>query len=100
MTSSTDFYLADGLLTDEERAVRDRVRAFVEGELRPVARDAWERGEFPTALVPKLAVIGIAGGVIEGYGCPGLSSVAAGLAMQELARVALPFLQEMVCRVP
>jgi glutaryl-CoA dehydrogenase len=87
VTSSTDFYLAETLLTAAERSVRDRVRAFAEAELRPVARDAWERGEFPMGLVPKLAGLGIAGGVIAGYGCPGLSSVATGLAMQELARV-------------
>jgi glutaryl-CoA dehydrogenase len=52
-----------------------------------VARDAWERGEFPIALVPKLGAVGVAGGAIEGYGCPGLGSVAAGLVMQEIARV-------------
>jgi glutaryl-CoA dehydrogenase len=87
MTASTDFYLSESLLTDEERAVRDRVRAFAEEQLRPVARDAWERGEFPMALIPKLADLGIAGGIIKGYGCPGLGSVGVGLALQELARV-------------
>jgi glutaryl-CoA dehydrogenase len=87
VTSSTDFYLAETLLTDEERSVRDRVRVFAEAELRPVAGDAWERGEFPAALVPNLAGLGIVGGVIEGYECPALSSVATGLAMQELAGV-------------
>ncbi|HKG26286.1 MAG TPA: acyl-CoA dehydrogenase family protein, partial [Thermomicrobiales bacterium] len=87
MTSSTDFYRAEMLLTEEERAIRDRVRAFAEKRLRPVARDAWERGEFPAALIPELADLGIAGGVIKGYGCPALGSVGVGLALQELARV-------------
>jgi glutaryl-CoA dehydrogenase len=87
VTSSTDFYLAESLLTEPEKAVRDRVRAFAEEHLRPVARDAWERGEFPAALIPRLADLGIAGGVIKGYGCPALGSVGIGLALQELARV-------------
>ncbi|MGH2532917.1 MAG: acyl-CoA dehydrogenase family protein [Thermomicrobiales bacterium] len=84
---AVDYYLAESLLTDEERAVRDRVRAFAEAHLRPVAREAWERGEFPRQLVPELATIGIAAGLVKGYGCPTMGHVAFGLAMQELARV-------------
>ena len=76
---STDFYLLDELLTDEARAVRDRVRAFVDADLLPVINDYWERAEFPFELVPKLAALGVVGGTIEGYGCPGLSPLAAGL---------------------
>ncbi|HET9918217.1 MAG TPA: acyl-CoA dehydrogenase family protein [Ktedonobacteraceae bacterium] len=82
----TDFYLMDELLTDEERAVRDKVRAFSDQEVIPVINDYWERAEFPFELVPKLAALGIAGGSIEGYGCPGLSAVATGLIALELAR--------------
>jgi glutaryl-CoA dehydrogenase len=86
-THGTDFYLIDELLTDAEREVRDRVRLFAEKEIAPVAAEYWERAEFPFELVPKLAELGIAGGTIEGYGAPGLSTVAAGLVGQELARV-------------
>jgi glutaryl-CoA dehydrogenase len=82
----TDFYLMDELLTAEERAVRDRVRAFCDREIIPVINDYWERGEFPFELVPKLASLNIAGGTIQGYGCPGLSAVAAGLIALELTR--------------
>src|SRR5687768_7312665 len=86
-TTATDFYFAEALLTDAERAVRDRVRRFAEDRLRPVAREAWERGEFPAQLLPEFAALGIAGGTVEGYGSPGLSNVAFGLAMRELSRV-------------
>lgn len=86
-TTPVDFYLADGLLTADERAVRGRVRTFAEEHLRPAAREAWEREAFPRHLLPELAKLGIAGGAVRGHGCPGLSPVAAGLAMQELARV-------------
>ncbi|HEX6605743.1 MAG TPA: acyl-CoA dehydrogenase family protein, partial [Chloroflexia bacterium] len=81
-----DFYDLDGLLTPQERDVRDRVRAFVDAEVTPIINPYWERAEFPAHLIPKLAALGICGGVLQGYGCPGLSSVATGLASMELAR--------------
>ena len=83
---ATDFYAVEDLLTPEEREIRDRVRTFCENEVTPVINDYWERAEFPFELVPKLAALGIAGGTIEGYGCPGMSNVAAGLVAAELAR--------------
>ena len=84
--SSTDFYLLDEQLTDQERDVRDRVRTFCEREVLPIAEDYWERAEFPWELIPGLAGLRITGGTIQGYGCPGMSSIAYGLALQELAR--------------
>ncbi|WP_029215610.1 acyl-CoA dehydrogenase family protein [Kallotenue papyrolyticum] len=81
-----DFYLFDELLTPEERAVRDRVRTFFDEEVTPIINPYWERGEFPFELIPKLAQLNVAGGTIQGYGCPGLSSVAAGLVGMEMAR--------------
>jgi glutaryl-CoA dehydrogenase len=85
-SSPTDFYRIDELLTAQEREVRDRVRAFCDKEVLPIINDYWERAEFPFELVPKLAELRLAGGTIEGYGCPGLSTVAAGLVGMELAR--------------
>ncbi|MDE3231349.1 MAG: acyl-CoA dehydrogenase family protein [Chloroflexota bacterium] len=82
----TDYYLMDALLTDEERAVRDKVRAFCDREVIPVAQDYWDRADFPFELVPKLAELGIVGGSIKGYGCPGLSAVAVGLIGLEMSR--------------
>jgi glutaryl-CoA dehydrogenase len=82
----TDLYLVDELLSESERDIRDRVRAFGEREVLPVANDYWERAEFPAELVRPLAELGVCGGVIRGYGCPGMSEVAAGLVNLELAR--------------
>lgn len=82
----TDFYLMDELLTEQERSVRDKVRNFSDKEVIPIINDYWERAEFPFELVPKLASLGLAGADIQGYGCPGLSPVAAGLVALELAR--------------
>src|SRR5262249_46927639 len=81
-----DFYLMDELLTDEERAIREKVRRFCDNEVIPIINDYWERAEFPFELVPKLAALGIAGGSIQSYGCPGMSATATGLMMLELAR--------------
>ena len=82
----TDFYLVEERLGDDERAVRDRVREFCDREVVPVINDYWQREEFPFELVPKIAALELAGGTIEGYGCPGLSVLAAGLVSLEWAR--------------
>ena len=84
--SLVDFYLMDELLTDEERSVRDKVRAFCDKEVIPIINDYWERAEFPFELIPKLAALNIAGSSIKGYDCPGMSYVASGLIALELAR--------------
>ena len=85
MTSS-DYYLLDEDLPDDARAVRDRVRAFVDAEVLPVINDYWDRAEFPFPLVPKIAELGVVGGTIPDYGCPGLSRLAAGMVTREMSR--------------
>jgi glutaryl-CoA dehydrogenase len=76
-----------GLLSDEEKRVRDRVREFVDREVIPVAADYWDRAEFPFGLLPGLGKLGLVGGVLpEEYGCAGWNNVAYGLAIAELAR--------------
>ncbi|HZE99544.1 MAG TPA: acyl-CoA dehydrogenase family protein [Planctomycetota bacterium] len=81
-----DLYDIDPLLSDEEKMVRQTVREFVDAELLPVIREAWEIGKLPQSLVPKIAEMGLLGGTIQGYGCAGMNSVAYGLCMQELER--------------
>jgi glutaryl-CoA dehydrogenase len=81
-----DFYELDGLLTPEERALRDKTRAFVEAEVKPIIADYWERDETPMQLLPKLAALNLAGGSIQGYGCPGMSALATGLVTMEMTR--------------
>ncbi|MFZ1995013.1 MAG: acyl-CoA dehydrogenase family protein [Solirubrobacteraceae bacterium] len=83
---AADYYRLDEQLSDAERSIRDRVRAFGEHEVLPVINDYWERAEFPFELVPKLAKLEVAGTIIDGYGCPGMSRLAAGIVSRELAR--------------
>jgi glutaryl-CoA dehydrogenase len=82
----TDLYLLDDLVDDDARAVAARVREFVDTELLPIINGYWDAAEFPFELVPKIARLGIIGSMIEGYGCPGLSPLAAGLVTVEMAR--------------
>ncbi|HXV90736.1 MAG TPA: acyl-CoA dehydrogenase family protein [Gemmatimonadales bacterium] len=82
-----DFYDADSLLSEEERAVRDTVRDWVDAELMPVIAEHYLAGRFPKALVPRMAELGFFGANLpEEYGCAGLNNVAYGLIMQELER--------------
>ncbi|HET9295107.1 MAG TPA: acyl-CoA dehydrogenase family protein [Gemmatimonadales bacterium] len=82
-----DFYNLDGLLSEEERAVRDTVRSWVDEHLMPVIGDAYIEGEFPKQLIPGMAELGLYGANLpEEYGCAGLNNVAYGLIMQELER--------------
>jgi glutaryl-CoA dehydrogenase len=81
-----DYFALDETLSADERALRDRVRAFADDEVLPIINDYWERADFPFELIPKLAALGITGTVISGYGCPGLSALGAGVVARELAR--------------
>src|SRR5246500_386979 len=82
-----DFYLVDGLLTEEERAIRDTVRQWVDENLMPVIGEAYVAGKFPKQLIPGMAELGLFGANLpEEYGCAGLNNVAYGLIMQELER--------------
>ncbi|MEU2583635.1 acyl-CoA dehydrogenase family protein [Streptomyces avermitilis] len=82
----TDYYLLNELLTDDQQALRQRVREFMDQEVIPVINPYWERAEFPHELVPKLAQLDIAGFQVPGYGSPGMSNVTAGVVIMELAR--------------
>ncbi|WP_041328298.1 acyl-CoA dehydrogenase family protein [Rubrobacter xylanophilus] len=85
--SAADFARTDRLLSREELAVRDRVRAFVEEEVIPVAAEHWDRAQFPFGLLKGLGELGLLGGTYEKrYGGSGMNNVAYGLGVAELAR--------------
>ncbi|RAN69604.1 acyl-CoA dehydrogenase [Bacillus sp. SRB_336] len=83
---NTDPYLLLGQLRDADRAVMFKVRGFVNDRVLPVINGYWERAEFPFELLEPLASLGIIGSTIEGYGCPGLSRLGAGMATVEMSR--------------
>ncbi|PKU76547.1 Acyl-coenzyme A oxidase 4, peroxisomal [Dendrobium catenatum] len=83
----SDYYQFDDLLNFEERSLQKKVREVMEKEVAPIMAGYWEKAEFPFHVIPKLAALGVTGGTIKGYGCPGLSITASALAIAEIARV-------------
>ena len=84
MTTPTDLVNVERLLSPEEIATRDRVRAFVEARIKPNIAQWFEEAIVPTELFKELAEEGLFGMHLDGYGCPGKTAVEYGLAMQEL----------------
>jgi glutaryl-CoA dehydrogenase len=80
----TDFLNIDALLSDEERMIRDTVRAFVRDRVLPNIAEWFEDGTLPRELGRELGNLGLLGMHLHGYGCPGASAVAYGIACMEL----------------
>ncbi len=79
-----DFLGLDRQLSDEERDIRDTVRAFVADNVTPYVGDWFEQATIPLELAPELGKLGVLGMHLEGYGCAGASATAYGLACMEL----------------
>ncbi|MEV7214568.1 acyl-CoA dehydrogenase family protein [Kitasatospora cineracea] len=80
-----DLLGVDELLTEDERLIRDSVRAFTERHVRPHLADWYERGTFPVReLAPELGKLGVLGMHLEGYGCTGSTATEYGVACMEL----------------
>lgn len=75
-------------LTDEEREIRESVRAFAEQEIRPHVRE-WDASEhFPIELLPQLAQLGLMGVTVPAeYGGTGLGYIPYVIAIEEVAKV-------------
>jgi glutaryl-CoA dehydrogenase len=84
-TRPEDFLAIDRMLSDEERDIRDTVRAYVRDRIVPEVGDWFETGEVPAReLALELGKLGVLGMHLEGYGCAGASGTAYGLACMEL----------------
>jgi glutaryl-CoA dehydrogenase len=79
-----DYLDVDHLLTDEERDIRDAVRAFVADRILPGIEGWFEAGEFPRDVAKGLADLGLLGMHLTGYGCAGANAVSYGLTCREL----------------
>src|SRR5690606_15002620 len=83
--SALELISIDHLLSEEEVAIRDTVRRFVQDRIRPHIADWYEAGTMPVSEVaPDLGGLGLLGMHLEGYGCAGTSATAYGLACLEL----------------
>ena len=84
---TNDLFNIDSALSEEERAVRDSVRQFVDERILPIIGSCYVDGRFPRELIPEMAELGVLGANLpEEYGCAGLNNVSYGLIMQELER--------------
>ncbi|HTY58682.1 MAG TPA: acyl-CoA dehydrogenase family protein [Bacteroidota bacterium] len=82
-----DYLGIDGLLSEDERLVRQTVREFVDDRVLPVIEKHNRAGTFPADLIPVMAEMGLFGATLPAeYGCAGMNNVAYGLVMQELER--------------
>ena len=82
-----DFYQFAQTLSDDDNAIRQKVRNFMEQEVQPIISGFWERDEFPFELLPGFKALEIAGLPYRGYGCAGRSTTLLGFVMMEMARV-------------
>jgi len=85
--ANSDFYQVAESLSDKEREVLKRVRAFMEAKVAPVINKHWAEDSFPFDLVPGIRDLKIAGLGYEGYGCAGGSTLLAGFVAMEIARI-------------
>ena len=80
-----ELFAIDGMLTEEERAIRDVVRDFVERRIKPEVADWFEAGTIPAReLAREFGELGVLGMHLDGYGCAGTNAVSYGLAAMEL----------------
>ncbi|GAB4100853.1 acyl-CoA dehydrogenase family protein [Sinomonas halotolerans] len=79
---AADYYGVERRLSERERAKLAQLRAFLAAEVAPHAVGWWEREEFPHALLPRLAELGLSTPHRHGY-----SRLFTGLVIAELTRV-------------
>ncbi|WP_104172554.1 acyl-CoA dehydrogenase family protein [Arthrobacter sp. Y81] len=77
-----DFFAFEQLLSGKEGDRLAEVREFLAREVKPIAVDCWNRGEFPMDLIPKLAEIDLVSPVRR----QGYSNLFAGILHAEVTR--------------
>lgn len=82
-----DPLLLDDQLAVDERMIRDAARRYAEERLMPRILLQNRHEDFDRAIVREMGELGFLGAFIDGYGCPGIGFVAAGLIMRELERI-------------
>src|SRR5437660_7698135 len=84
--TSLDYYGIEELLTDDERAARDRTRRFVQEEVMPEVVACHRAAKFPDKARSRMGALRLFAPYLKEHGCAGLSYTAYGLIMQELER--------------
>ncbi len=83
----TDYLNIDNLLTDEQKLIRNSVRAWVNKHVIPIIDESNQRHQSPVELIKQMGDLGVLGSFIpEKYGGSGFDQITYGLIMQELER--------------
>eukprot|EP00331_Platyophrya_macrostoma_P012513 CAMPEP_0176430456 /NCGR_PEP_ID=MMETSP0127-20121128/14262_1 /TAXON_ID=938130 /ORGANISM="Platyophrya macrostoma, Strain WH" /LENGTH=416 /DNA_ID=CAMNT_0017812345 /DNA_START=137 /DNA_END=1387 /DNA_ORIENTATION=+ len=91
-TEYADYNVEDPLLlseqlTDEEREIQTAVHKYCQDKLLPRVNEAFRHEKKDTLVFRELGELGVMGPTIQGYGCAGVSSVAAGLISREIEAI-------------
>src|SRR5207245_2324225 len=82
-----DPLLIEGMLSEEERLIRDSARAYCQEKLMPRVLTANREERFDRGIMNEMGGLGFLGSTIEGYRCAGASYVSYGLIAREVERV-------------
>jgi len=75
-------------LSEEHELIRSTVRDFAEREIKPLAKELDEKGEFSVDLTKKMGEMGLFGMYLpEQYGGGGMDTLSYIIAVEELARI-------------
>lgn len=69
--TNPDYFGFEELLTEEERTELARIREFLDTEIKPLAKDAWDKTEFPFEVIEKFAELNLADGQFPGFASSG-----------------------------
>jgi len=81
-----DFYDVEGMLSEDERAILNKIRDFMDTKVAPIINDYWVRDAFPFELIEPLKKLDIGSLNIGGH-----STLLKGLVAMEMARVDASF---------
>ncbi|KAH9861872.1 hypothetical protein J1614_011625 [Plenodomus biglobosus] len=78
---------ASNLFTEEELAIAETAESYCQERMLPRVLDAYRNEDFDRKIIEEMGELGLLGATIQGYGCAGVSSVAAGLITRAVERV-------------
>ncbi|MFF3484660.1 acyl-CoA dehydrogenase family protein [Streptomyces sp. NPDC002701] len=86
---AADFYDFEAALSDDERKILLKTRAFMRDEVKPLVNENWAEGTFPAELITRFRESGLVGLSYEGYGehGPAVSHLLTGMMALEMSRV-------------
>ncbi|CAN6607568.1 hypothetical protein TRVA0_003S03202 [Trichomonascus vanleenenianus] len=77
----------DTLLTEDEKAISQVAHDYCQTALYPRVLEGYRTEVFDKNIMREFGELGLLGPTIDGYGCPGVSSVAYGLVAREVEKV-------------